>query len=191
MTGRDQAAQGAGRHLLAATDDGVVRDGAGIEWRRLEEAPQRRLEARGIGQGLAGCRRFGRFQAQIAGDGDSGERALGERGMGAAEAGAVADGEDLAQAGAAVTVGQGFHRAAATWHEAVRAAQRTRQFRRRREAVVEGDDVDVEDKVARDDAVDAIIAEELRHLAIPMQTFPEPRRQRDALEQQEGIGRCR
>src|SRR5437868_1118745 len=89
-----------------------------------------------IRTGLA-CLRFGRFQAQIAGDGDSGERALGERGMGAAEAGAVADGEDLAQAGAAVTVGQGFHRAAATWHEAVRAAQRTRQFRRRREAVVE------------------------------------------------------
>src|SRR5260370_270379 len=85
--------------------------------------------------------------AWIGTEGRGRQGARGGGGMRAAEARAVADGEDLAQAGAAFAVGPRFHRATAARYEAMRAAQRTRQFRRRGEAVVQRHDIGVEGEV--------------------------------------------
>ena len=145
VAGRDLLAQLARCHLLAAADDGAVGDRAGIEGRRLEQPPQRApgsaAERPRVRRAAVGC---GTFRPRSRRDRRRGDDALRPGGMGAAEARAVADGEDLGDAGAALRVGERFHRAAAARHEAVRAAQRARQPGRGGEAVAQRHDVGVD-----------------------------------------------
>ena len=109
--------------------------------------------------------------------------------MGAAETRAVADGEDLADAGAALCVGQRFHRAAAARHEAMGAAQRARQFRRRGETVAQRHDIGVDRQITRLDPLHPSLAHQARHLAIPVQQAAQPVGEAQAFEQQAGLGR--
>ncbi len=96
----------------------------------------------------------------------------------------IADSKDLGNAGAAVIVGQRLHRAVAARHEPMGAAQRARQFGRRGKAVAQSHDVSLYAEVRCLHAADAVIAQQPRHTAAPVQNVAQAGGERQALDQQ-------